>query len=41
MILAAAYVVTGMKMRAALTNDDVSGFDGFAAKPLNAQSFCV
>jgi len=36
MILAETYVVAGMEMRAALTNDDVSGFDDFAAKTFNA-----
>jgi hypothetical protein len=36
MILAAAYVVAGMEMRAALTNDNVSGFNGFSAEAFNA-----
>jgi hypothetical protein len=35
-ILADAYVVAGMEMRAALTNDNVAGFDGFAAEALDA-----
>lgn len=40
-ILAKTYVVAGMKMRAALTNDDVAGLDDFAAETLDAQSFRV
>jgi len=36
MILAEPYVVTGMEMRAALTHDDVSGFDDFTTKTFNA-----
>jgi hypothetical protein len=36
MILAETYVVAGMEMRAALTNDNVSGFNGFAAEAFNA-----
>ena len=36
MILAATDVVTGMKMRAALTNDDVACLDGFAAEAFDA-----
>jgi hypothetical protein len=36
MVLAKAYVVAGMEMRAALADDDVAGFDGFAAEALDA-----
>jgi hypothetical protein len=35
-VLAEAYVVAGMEMRAALTHDNVAGFDGFAAEALDA-----
>jgi hypothetical protein len=36
MVLAEADVVAGMEMRAALTYDDVAGFDRFAAEALDA-----
>jgi hypothetical protein len=36
MVLAEAYVVAGMEMRAALTHDNVAGFDGFAAEAFDA-----
>ncbi len=36
MILAEAYVVAGMEMRATLAHDDVAGFDDFAAEALDA-----
>jgi hypothetical protein len=35
-ILADTHVVAGMEMRAALTNDDIAGFDGFAAEAFHA-----
>lgn len=40
-VLAAAHVLTGMEMGAALTNDDVAGGHVLAAELLDAQTLCV